>query len=314
MGSTARVAAWSGVLAAASFVGVMVFAPVDVPRLGMTEATRDTSVQRQAARIRRAMGQGRNMAALSIAHQTVELFPDDPDAWLWKAITEHAVGDSAEAREAGVRLSELIGTEPEPGDPFSGSARAYRVAWAAVVQGDRPGSRPHFLEAAALYEPATVGLVDEAIRRYNLACYLGMGGEIERAAEQFALAVDAGYAVDAGWWLADPDLDPIREHRLYRDASVVLQRAREEAERDAREQRERAEREMLGPAPAETPNEPAGGQPDGQPDNPAGEPGGGPGEPPESTPGPGPDGAPADDPPDPPPGPRGSPPTALASA
>lgn len=285
MGSTARVAAWSGVLAAASFVAVMVFAPVDVPRLGMTEATRDTTVHRQAVRIRRALGEGRNMAALSIGNQTVELFPEDPEAWLWKVLAEHATGRLAEARSSGERLAELTESEPEPSDPLGLSARLYRLAWASVVRGDRPGSRPLFLEAAALYEPATVGLVDEAIRRYNLACYLGMGGEIDRAAEQFALAVDAGYGGDAGWWRVDPDLNPIREHRLYRDASVVLERAEEEAERRLRERHEEAERlererreSESGPAREQAGDEP-GDATDGATD-------GGPvGDDPEDTPG-----------------------------
>ncbi|MCC5822759.1 MAG: hypothetical protein LAT64_14405 [Phycisphaerales bacterium] len=267
MGSTARVVVWSGILAATSFAGVLIFAPVDVPRLGMTAVTRDTTVDRQAARIRRALADGRTMAALSIGNQTVELFPEDPAAWLWKTQAQYVAGHINEARATGERIEQMAAQAPTPDNPLAGAALAYQLGWARFVQGDRPASRERFLEAAGLYEPASVGVVDEALRLYNMACYLAMGGEIDRAAEQFALAVGAGYGGDAGWWRVDPDLEAIREHRVYLDASVVLQRAEEELESELREQREQAaRREREERREGEEGDAPANARPETTPD------------------------------------------------
>lgn len=222
MGAVRRVVAISALLGVTTFAGVMLLGPVEIDPPGGRAAI--SSVSDQAARMRRAMAGGRTLAAANIAAQTIEHFPDDSEAWLWQVQVRWSAGDTLEAREAGRRLEEILRIEEIPAGQLAQSHRAYRLGWAYWVLSRQAEAEAHFRDAAVLYEPGSLGVVPEAYRQYNLACYWAMGGEIDRAANHFAAAVDAGFGGDAGWWRADPDLVPLREHRAYLDAAVVLQR------------------------------------------------------------------------------------------
>lgn len=239
MSSLRSLISCSALLGMATFMGVMVYAPTDRDPRGLGDYDARFGLSDQAARMRLALANSRDLAAQNIAARTVEFYPDDPEAWLWKIQVDWSTGRPTQAAESARRLESLLQGAPVPSGPLAQSARAYRLGWACWVLSRHDEARSNFLDAAALYEDGSVGFVSEPIRQYNIACYLSMGGETDRAAERFALSVDAGYGGDAGWWQVDPDLSPIRKHPVYLDASLVLERrARErQRERDARRER-----------------------------------------------------------------------------
>lgn len=237
----------SALLAVVSFVLVMVFAPVRTPEPG-AGAPFVASVHEQAERIQRALVDGRALAASGIADRMTVEMPDNPEAWLWRVQVAHATGDAPGAVAAARRLRELLNAADPRRGPLTEAAWSYRMGWAHEALGEREPARSYFRNAAGSYESAAMGVVRESLRLYNLACYRAMAGDLDAAAALFAQAVDANYGRDAGWWRVDPDLNPIREHRAFRDAAVVL--TRREQERAERIRRAQAEREAaIGQSP-----------------------------------------------------------------
>jgi tetratricopeptide (TPR) repeat protein len=242
----------SALLAVATFVVVLVFAPM--PQRGRGPVFVPASVEDQAARMRRALAEGRHAAAVSIANQTTEQFPDDPEAWLWQVQVQHALGHEAGARVAAEQLLRVTESRPLPAGPLTQSVRSYRLGWANWALSRQDAARAHFADAAHLYALSSEGAVEEAVRQYNLASFFSMSGDPDRAAEHFALAVNANYRADAGWWKVDPDLDPIRTQRAFLDAGVVLERR--EAERERR-RNQRMDSPLAPPEPPEPQESPA---------------------------------------------------------
>lgn len=254
--SSVRTVIWVSVfLAVVTFVGMMVVAPVGAPDRPRPRETPMT-VADQAARIRRSLASDRRAAAESLAAETVEMFPGDPEAWLWQVQVFHVLGDQDRAREAARRLADLLAHQQPPTGALARAQRAYFEGWAAWVLSRADEARERFAMAADLYEGGSAGVVGEAFRQYNLAGFRAMAGQAERAAEHFALAVDAGYAGDAGWWLADPDLASIREVQAFRDAAVVLHNRELERLRELRERWEAARAGQNRPNPP--PGDPGG--------------------------------------------------------
>lgn len=219
----------SALLAVATFVAVLVYAPM--PERGVGPVFVPASVEEQAQRIRRAMAEGRHAAAVSIANQTAEQFPEDPEAWLWQVQVQHMLGHEGGARVAAERLLRVTEASPVPAGPLAQAVRSYRLGWANWALSREEAARGHFRDAGALYALASPGMMDEPVRQYNLASFFGMSGETAKAAEHFALAVDANYRGDGGWWKVDPDLEAVRGERAFLDAGVVLERREAERER-----------------------------------------------------------------------------------
>ncbi len=235
----------SALLAAITFVAVLVLAPL--PERARGPAVVTATPDEQAARIRRALADARHAAAVTIANQTTEQFPQDPDAWLWQVIVQHALGHEAGARVAAEQLLRTTEATPVPAGPLTQSIRSYRLGWANWALSRHDVARSHFADAANLYLPSSEGLLDEATRQYNLASFFAMSGQPERAADHFARAVGSNYRDEDRWWKVDPDLDPIRTQQVYLDADAVLER------READRQRRRNERLGL---PAGSPLDP----------------------------------------------------------
>lgn len=221
-GSIQRVFTIAFVLAAFTFVLMLVYGPVEGRRPGQGGAFVPSSVSEQAARIRRALVSGRADAAVSIADETASLFPDDRETWLWVAQVHHTVGSPDIAAQAGVRLEAMVIEQGVPNQLLLQSTHTYRLAWANLAMGRTDTARALFLQAARIYESAPPGMRADDRIAYNLACYLAMAGEDDRAAAAFARAVELGYADDEGWWRADPDLDPIRSHPVYMEAAKAM--------------------------------------------------------------------------------------------
>lgn len=243
MSSIRSLVSCSALLAATSFAVVMVVAPVETDRVGARGYDASFGLNDQIARMRLALANARDLAAQNIAERTVAAFPGESEAWLWKVQVEWSTGRLVTAAEDARRLETMVTQGPVPSGLLAQSSRAYRLGWANWVLSRQDAARNYFLDAATLYESGSPGFASEAIRQYNIACYLGMGGRVDDAAQHFALAVDAGYGGDGGWWQVDPDLTPIRKHPVYQDAALVLER------RARQRQREREERRLGGEDP-----------------------------------------------------------------
>lgn len=221
-GSIQRVFSVAFFFAAVSFVLMLVYGPVEGRRPGEGGAFVPSSVTDQAVRLRRALVSGRADAAVAIADETARLFPEDRETWFWVTLVHHTVGSPDIAAQAGARLEAMMAERGLPTNPLRQSEHVYRVAWANQGMGRRETARALFLQAAQIYEASPPGMRSDFGIAYNLACYLAMAGEHDRAATEFARAVDLGYGADEGWWKADPDLNPIRDHPVYLEAAREL--------------------------------------------------------------------------------------------
>jgi hypothetical protein len=212
----------SACLGLAAFIGVLTLGRIEgrAPRDRVLGDNSASGVSTQA--VRRALIRGHAEGALNIARLASQERPDDPDAAMWRAIMEHR-SHSGLAGTASRRLMELIGPDRTDMNPLDRSSLAYHRGWALFTAGRYRESAEAFVLSADLYEQAAQGW-DPPLYQYNLACYRAMGGQTDRAAEHFALCVAAGYSDRTGWWKADPDLDPIREHPVFIAAAAKLER------------------------------------------------------------------------------------------
>lgn len=239
MSAVRRVISVSALLALVSFVGVMVLSPV--PERDRRSNFVPASVEDQALRMRRALIEGRHEAARRVAEETARLFAAEPDAWLWKARVHHMLGEPASARQAGERLHAMLQEDGVPESVLAQAGWSYRMGWAEWVLSRKEVARTHFASAAGLLADERPDGLSEGMRLARLAGLWAMAGETDRAAETFAQAVDMGYMGEGGWWRLNPDLSPLREHRVFLDTGVVLTRLEEE--------RERRRQERLGGGP-----------------------------------------------------------------
>lgn len=231
MAGTRTILAFSALLGIGGFVVALSALPVDhAPARAARERVRAVPTLEDAvARIRFALSQGRPERALNIANRATELYPQEPDVWLWKIITSVRLGSPAEAAAAGEQLRTLITANPPPLHLAAQSRREYRLGWAMTGLGDHDTARAHFLLAAEFYQQGGQDTASRPLWLFNLACYLAMGGQADQAAQAFADAVDAGYSDGDGWWSVDPDLDPIRHHPVFlQGVAAMAERQRAE--------------------------------------------------------------------------------------
>ncbi len=231
MNNSRSIMAVSLFLGIVAFMGVLTLAPVDSPQR-RTPSPSSPGLSQLIGSIRTALVEDRILGAVNLAENAVTLHPERADAWMWLGITAERNGDPTTAMDAGRVQLELLG-EPDrvPDAPVSGwtavSDRLYRSAWAHRLVGEEERARSLFAQAGDALE-REAGIHATQFSEYNLACYRALAGEHDRAADHFARAVDNGYRFDNGWWDADPDLDPIREHPVFRRAAERLRERLEE--------------------------------------------------------------------------------------
>ncbi len=220
MGQPIRTLVWiSGLMAAASFGYVMVFAPLDgVGERGHRDQadTAPASIRRLDRSFREAFGQGQLRAAEDLAKQMVQAYPKDPASWYNRGIILDRLGLSGDATEAWAQLLMVI-NEAGANEIRDQARNAYFRGWSEHGLGMVDQAQASFGQALALYEQSLNGNTPTGVDAYNLACYAAMGGQVEVALEHWQQALSTGFANQSSWWVADPDLDPIREDPRFID-------------------------------------------------------------------------------------------------
>ena len=204
----------SGLLAAASFVYVLVFLPVQDPRAraraaGDEGGARAQSVSEMDSAYRTAVSEFRLRSAERISEEMAGRFAEQPVSWFNRGLALRRLGQEQEAHRAWARLLGLIGSMPAENDR-SASRVAYYRGWALLGLGETGPSVGQFTEAMDLYLRSLGGAEPVQGEAYNLACYAALAGQTERAMGYWERALSTGYPDGASWWAMDPDLDPIR--------------------------------------------------------------------------------------------------------
>lgn len=203
----------SVLLALMSFLVVLFAAPTPDRRRPARQATPEPSTVATIQQIRTALAENRPTTALSLAKVATEARPRNTDAWLWLAYTQSRFGDPQLANQAATQLLDILASRTVDTDQQS-SNHVYQRAWAFEVLGRTDESRTEFARAAEALDQEVSELRNELIE-YNLACYRAMAGDIDAACTHFENWVRLGGDLGRGWWAADPDLEPIREHPRF---------------------------------------------------------------------------------------------------
>lgn len=212
----------SGLLAAASFVYVLVFSPVPNQRARARAAAageRDQAPERWSASeldrsFRTAFAQCRFRAADRISKEMVEQYTHQPVSWFNRALAMEKLEREHEAFNAWSTLMHQIGSMPTGNDRMAAHAAYYR-GWAMRGMGEGDQSTEQFVEAVDRYEHSLGGREPMMGDAYNLACYASLAGQTDRAIGYWERALATGYSDSGYWWTMDPDLDPIRRDKRF---------------------------------------------------------------------------------------------------
>ncbi|MCA9303072.1 MAG: tetratricopeptide repeat protein, partial [Phycisphaerales bacterium] len=208
----------SGLLAAGSFVYVLVFSPVPDPRARARASAavgpRDQGSEIWSAReldraFRSAFAQCRYEDAERISREMVEQYTHQPVSWFDRALVMEKLDREPDAFNAWSTLMHQIGSMPGGNDQMAAHAAYYR-GWALRGMGEHEKSNEQFSEAVDLYERSLGGREPARGDAYNLACYASLAGRTDRAIGFWERALATGYSDPGFWWTMDPDLDAIR--------------------------------------------------------------------------------------------------------
>lgn len=106
--------------------------------------------------------------------------------------------------------------------------RAPEDVEALQILGDDYTRRGRFEEGLRVDEQLSKLRPDDALVHYNLACSFALTGQLDRAAGTLERALDLGYR-DFKWLARDPDLEPLRQHPLYKQIRARVRKLRNES-------------------------------------------------------------------------------------
>ncbi len=237
MGMTIRhVVLISATLSVGSFVYMVGFSPMDesvYARAGAIDQVPGPS--RLIITIRRSLAQGQLKTADRMADVLVEHNPEEPSSFFWRALVYRQMGEDESALEWWTMLDDQLTTLGSWPNRYSASQLDYFRAWGKFGIGEVEESQTIFLKIATDLEERSGGETGEVTDPgvlYNLACYRSMGGELEAALGHWTRALKLGYALDDGWWAADPDLEPLHEDSRFWDSHGQHDRDRPSLEAD----------------------------------------------------------------------------------
>lgn len=212
----------SGLLAAASFVYVLVFSPLPDPRdrarsahPGTFQETGSLTLNRLNRDFREAFAQCQYNTADRISREMVQQYTHEPVSWFNRAILMDKLERSADAFNAWSTLMHQLGSMPTITSRAASHAAYYR-GWALRGMGASEQSVEYFTKAMQMYEASLAGREPTRDDAYNLACYASLAGETDQAIGHWAQALETGYRDGGSWWMMDPDLDPIRADERFR--------------------------------------------------------------------------------------------------
>ncbi|MBO6513046.1 MAG: hypothetical protein JJ974_03670 [Phycisphaerales bacterium] len=195
------------------------------PRAGALAAAPNRA--RLVTNVRTALANGQLSAALSAADELGERYPQDPQAQLNRGYAYRAAGRDLEGFDGWAMLRVIAGQRDI--EELQGSRQLnalYMRGWSRRGMGEIASSRADFRRIAETTE-ASLGIawgedgerpaVIEgmgALLAYNLACYWGAAGDVERSLVYWGVSVEGGYLeneVIEGWWMVDPDFEDVRD-------------------------------------------------------------------------------------------------------
>jgi tetratricopeptide (TPR) repeat protein len=172
--------------------------------------------------------------------RAIELAPDLPEAHYYFARTCYQAGQVEEAarrfRDAAragehyqasffaAQASETLGRAEEARDAYAAAlavverhmdlnpddARAATMRSISLCRLGRWSEGIHWGEQAILLDPQDAGV------RYNVACLHALQGSAERALDELAAVLKAGFG-DRAWITRDPDMASLRDHPRFRE-------------------------------------------------------------------------------------------------
>ena len=247
MAITIRHVVWcSATLSLGSFFYMLTMAPMDPDRTPRAAALNAGPTQsNMITLIRRSLSQGHLMAAERQAKELLEFSPDNPDVIFHNALVARAVGKDDLELAYWEELESRTRLAWENQDRYIHDL-AYHRAWALMGTGKVAAAQEIFAEIADRLEEARAGedgIILSSMTLYNLACYRAMAGDTSRAIEHWTSAVSLGYGrntSDDGWWMADPDLEPLHGIDQFWAAGSALIDDRDQGQRrQARNRRDR---------------------------------------------------------------------------
>ncbi|MGJ8636911.1 MAG: TPR end-of-group domain-containing protein [Phycisphaerales bacterium] len=177
--------------------------------------------------LRKAMAAGQLESALGAAEDLGERYPQDATAQLNRGYAFRMAGRDMERFDGWAMLRVIVGQRDL--EELGGSTlmnALYMRGWARRGMGEIERSREDFLRLAEGTE-ASLGIawgengerpemVDGmgSLLAYNLACYWGCAGEVEKSLVYWGVAVERGYLENEsieGWWMVDPDFEDVRD-------------------------------------------------------------------------------------------------------
>ncbi len=96
---------------------------------------------------------------------------------------------------------------------------------ALQVLGDDYTKRGRFVAGLKVDEQLAQLRPEDPFVQYNLACSYSLTGNFNQAAAAIVKALDLGYR-DLKWLMKDPDLEPLREHPLFKNIRAKLRKIR----------------------------------------------------------------------------------------
>lgn len=195
------------------------------PRAGALAASANRA--RLVQNLRGAMAAGQLESALRAADELGERYPQDPQAQLNRGYAYRMAGRDMDGFDGWGMLRVIVGQRDLEG--LSGSTQInalYMRGWARRGMGAFDQSRADFRRVAEMTE-ASLGIewgadgerpgVIEGMSAglaYNLACYWGAAGEVEKSLVYWETGVAGGYLeseTTEGWWEVDPDFEDVRD-------------------------------------------------------------------------------------------------------
>ncbi len=226
MGISMRQVVWcSATLSLGAFFYVLTMEPMDErrnPRAGAID--RVPSRQNLVINIRRSLSSGQFTAADRQADALLANYSDDLEANYLRAILDRELGRTEQEALRWARLARQTRSLVEWVNRYTPEQIAYYRAWSFWGMGRAEEGQAMFRDLADGIEASGAGL-EGGVTQYNLACYRAMGGQIDQALEHWERAVELGYGSDSGWWMADPDLEPLHaDDRFWSIGAALVER------------------------------------------------------------------------------------------